>query len=73
MSNILISDLSPTGSALFADSESYLKELIDLEQIRGGILPTTNQQITDNASTYICSDCMSATNFPTVSIPPISW
>lgn len=71
MSSISISDLNPTGSELFVDPETYLKELTDYEQIRGGILPTTHQQ--NNASTYVCSDCLSITHRPTITVSQISW
>ena len=39
MSTINISDLYPTGSELFSDSENYMNELVDneLEIIYGGI------------------------------------
>lgn len=38
MAKIKISDLNPTGSKLFSDSESYMNELGDgeLEMINGG-------------------------------------
>ena len=38
MANIEISDLNPTGSELFKDSESYMSDLIDSEvgNIQGG-------------------------------------
>ena len=41
MSTIKISDLHPTGSELFSDSESYMTELSDgnLEIINGGVSP----------------------------------
>ncbi|GBF80649.1 hypothetical protein [Aphanothece sacrum] len=41
MPNITISDLTPAGSDLFSDSESYLHELKDVEinATRGGITP----------------------------------
>lgn len=40
MANIAISDLRPTGSDLFFDSESYMKDLSDGElNIQGGITP----------------------------------
>lgn len=41
MSSIKISDLSPAGSELFSDSESYMSELTDdnLETINGGATP----------------------------------
>jgi bacteriocin-like protein len=41
MATINISDLRPTGSELFSDSESYMNELSDseLETINGGLLP----------------------------------
>jgi hypothetical protein len=43
MSTIKISDLHPTGSELFSDSESYMNELSnsEFETIAGGITPTT--------------------------------
>ena len=38
MANIKISDLRPTGSELFADSESYMAELADSElDVSGGL------------------------------------
>lgn len=42
MPTIKISDLQPTGSELFADSESYMNELGDseFEMINGGGTPT---------------------------------
>jgi bacteriocin-like protein len=38
MSNILIANLSPAGSVLFSDSESYMTDISDseLQQINGG-------------------------------------
>ncbi|MBD2452023.1 hypothetical protein H6G76_33915 [Nostoc sp. FACHB-152] len=40
MTRITIYDLNPTGSELFSDSESYLKELSEAElAIQGGIIP----------------------------------
>ena len=36
MSTVVISDLHSSGSALFADSESYLQELNAASYIRGG-------------------------------------
>ncbi len=40
MSSITISNLHPTGSDLFSDSESYLKELSESElDVQGGIWP----------------------------------
>jgi len=40
MANIAISDLRPTGSDLFFDSESYMKDLSDGElDIQGGVTP----------------------------------
>ena len=41
MATINISDLKPTGSELFSDSEGYMNELGDdeLEDIYGGIAP----------------------------------
>jgi hypothetical protein len=43
MASIKLYDLQPTGSELFADSESYMNELGDseLEIISGGLIPTT--------------------------------
>jgi hypothetical protein len=42
MSTIKISDLRPTGSELFSDSESYMSELGDneLDIINGGAITT---------------------------------
>lgn len=42
MATIKISDLHPTGSELFSDSESYMSELGDneLEIVNGGIWST---------------------------------
>lgn len=42
MANINISDLRPTGSELFSDSESYMSELGDneLDIINGGAITT---------------------------------
>lgn len=41
MANIAISDLRPAGSELFMDSESFIKELTDVElnSTQGGITP----------------------------------
>ncbi|MDZ8262198.1 hypothetical protein [Nostoc sp. ChiQUE01b] len=40
MASITIFDLNPTGSELFFDSESYLKELSEAElAIQGGATP----------------------------------
>lgn len=38
MANITISDLHPTGSALFSDAESFMSDLVDseLNLISGG-------------------------------------
>ena len=78
MPQISILDLSPVGSSLFADGETYLKELTDAQSIQGGNMPTTDttQTIyTQNGSTYICSDCMGNTQRTTMTNPTIgiSW
>ncbi|MEQ9481500.1 hypothetical protein [Coleofasciculus sp. F4-SAH-05] len=40
MSTITIYDLRPTGSELFSDSESYMKDLTEEEiDIQGGLTP----------------------------------
>lgn len=41
MATINISDLNPTGTELFSDSESFMNELVDgeLQIINGGIVP----------------------------------
>lgn len=40
MANIIVSDLSPAGSDLFMDSDSFLRELNDNEfmEVTGGII-----------------------------------
>lgn len=42
MARITISNLQPSGYALFSDSESYMTDLSDVElQVQGGISPAT--------------------------------
>ena len=61
MSNIKISNLHPTGSELFTDSESYMAELADseLDIINGGVWTTpvvsrvTNRIVTRQISRYL--------------------
>lgn len=59
MAGISISDLNVTGTELLIDSESYLKELIDLEQVWGGNAVITMIENDGGCSTYVCSDCFS--------------
>ena len=43
MATIQINALNPAGSDLFADDESYLKELTDSEMdVQGGLHPTVS-------------------------------
>lgn len=60
MSTISIADLQPTGAALFADTESYLKELTDAAQIQGGsdVVPIV-QLPTKAIGTGVRSYCLS--------------
>jgi hypothetical protein len=48
MSTINISDLSPTGTELFSDSEGYMKDLGDNEfdSIYGGLTPALVLSVT---------------------------
>jgi hypothetical protein len=42
MANIVVSNLSPVGSELFSDRESYMNDLVDrdLDRINGGYIPS---------------------------------
>ena len=57
MATINISDLRPTGSDLFSDSESYMSELGDNElgSVKGGILtsPVCAAVVARVASPYV--------------------
>jgi hypothetical protein len=55
MASIKISNLNPTGSDLFADSESYLNELKDeeLTSIQGGT-GVCNPRSSFRCSTFLC-------------------
>jgi hypothetical protein len=54
MSNISIFDLNPTGSELFADSESFLNELTnsELNLLGGGKFPESLPVLTVRESVF---------------------
>ena len=60
MATINISDLRPTGSELFSDSEGYMNNLGDSEfdSINGGLIPALIVSVTVNVARVSSPRCI---------------